>query len=456
MQTTNTSPLHADNRNARGRYLLLILLLLAIIGAGYLGFWEFASTIMPKMPEYNLWALAIIAGIASFFSPCAFPLLPSYLAFYGSASGRDGQTAESSPALSLGLAAAAGVITFVLILGGAIALLGSGFGKAVSMTDPNPNQGVLWFRGIVGGLLIVLGIAQWFGVNLKPGWADALAWRTRPQRDSARGGALTLYLYGFGYTAAGIGCTGPILAGLMVFALSSGGFGSAMTAFTIYAATMGALMLLVSGLVAASQDTLVHWLKASTPRIKQVTSVLLVLVGVFTVVTVLNQAWFVQRFSPAMPEEGEAAMGTGLVSMDFTPPVRGLYEGEEIIFIHTEASDPDIAAILTEMMGPEVIVMPSLADTPESLLANVYVFTNGIEGGGPLGFQPDLFDAVPGDENYSPLRALNLVTWSDGIEPRLLDSLAEFEAALANGEITIEQPGIVINMPILTWNDGSR
>lgn len=456
MQTTNTVEQRSDNRDAIGRYLLLIALLLVVIGAGYFGFWAFAATIMPQMPLYNLWALALVAGIASFFSPCAFPLLPSYLSFYGRASETDEKVGQNGLAVGLGLSAAAGVVTFTLILGWAIGLLGAGFASAFSMTDPNPHPSVLWFRGIVGGLLIVLGFAQWFNVNLKPTWVDALAWRTRPQRESTRSGALTLYLYGFGYTAAGIGCTGPILAGLMVFAFSSGGFGSAMTAFSVFATTMGVLMLLVSGLVAASQDTLVQRLKASGDPIRRVAGVLLVLVGLFTLVTVVNQPWFVQRFFPTMPAEGQASMGSGLVSMDYTPPVLGLYEGEEIVFIHTEVSDSDVAALLTEMMGPQVIVMPQLSDTPAELLANVYVFTNGVDGSGPFGFQRDVFDAVPGDESYSPLRTVNLVAWNEGRNSRLLASIAEIETALANGEIAIEQPGIVVNMPILTWPDGER
>ncbi len=149
-------------------------------------------------------------------------------------------------------------------------------------------------------------------------------------------------------------------------------------------------------------------------------------------------------------------MGAGVSSTDFVPPVKGLYAGEEILFIHTEASDPDVANMLTVMMGPLVVVMPRLAEVPESLLANVYVFTNGIEGAGPFGFQPDVFDAVPGDEGYSPLRAINLVTWQEGATARELRSVEEVKEAESKGEVTIQRPGIVVNMPILTWPGGHR
>lgn len=101
----------------------------------------------------------------------------------------------------------------------------------------------------------------------------------------------------------------------------------------------------------------------------------------------------------AMSMDSMSGMGSDRSTNDFAPLVKGIYEDGEVLFIHTEASDPDVAQMLTEMMaGPLVVLVPQLAQTPASLLAKVYVFTNGIKGGGPFGFQPDIFDAVPGDE----------------------------------------------------------
>lgn len=171
-----------------------------------------------------------------------------------------------------------------------------------------------------------------------------------------------------------------------------------------------------------------------------------------------------QREPTATPEptsamssmSGMGQMETEFSSDDLAPLVRGIYEGDELFFIHTEASDSDVASLLTEMMGPQVVAVPGLADIPDELLGNVYVFTNGVAGGGPMGFQPDIFDSVPSDEAYTPLRALNLVTWQEGAAPRMLDSVAEIETAQTAGEVEIERPGIVVNMPILVWPGGQR
>ncbi|NPV76309.1 MAG: hypothetical protein HPY59_08015 [Anaerolineae bacterium] len=130
--------------------------------------------------------------------------------------------------------------------------------------------------------------------------------------------------------------------------------------------------------------------------------------------------------------------------------------GEEIYFMHTEASDPDVAALLTKMMDSPVLEVPALAQAPDALLANVYVFENGLKGMGPLGFQPDVFDQPPGSAGYSPLRRLNIVTWGDNGKARLLKSADEVLTAEKAGELRITQPGVVINMPFVTWPGGKR
>lgn len=138
------------------------------------------------------------------------------------------------------------------------------------------------------------------------------------------------------------------------------------------------------------------------------------------------------------------------------PPVMAYYEGEEVFFVHPEASDRETADLLTNMMGSPVLVVSELGQVPENALSKVYVFTNGVRGDGPFGFQPDVFDSAPGDEGYSPLRSLYLVTWKDETQARELTSLREVQEAEGTGEVTIERRDAVINEPFLTWPGGQR
>jgi hypothetical protein len=138
------------------------------------------------------------------------------------------------------------------------------------------------------------------------------------------------------------------------------------------------------------------------------------------------------------------------------PPVKAYTEGKEIRFIHTETSDPKVAELLTNMMGSPVLVVPSLKQAPESMVSTVYVFKNGIKGRGPFGFQPDVFDNPPGAVGYTPLRAIHLVAWKKEEAARELRAAAEVKAAETAGELTIERPEVVVNMPMLTWPSGRR
>jgi hypothetical protein len=138
------------------------------------------------------------------------------------------------------------------------------------------------------------------------------------------------------------------------------------------------------------------------------------------------------------------------------PAGKAFADGKEIYFVHTEASDADVAQLLTDMMSSPVIYVPALADVPDSALANVYVFDNGLKGMGPFGFQADVFDNPPGNAGYSPLRRVNVVTWVNPAVARILTSADEIVAAEQTNEVTISQPGVVVNMPFAVWDGGKR
>jgi len=138
------------------------------------------------------------------------------------------------------------------------------------------------------------------------------------------------------------------------------------------------------------------------------------------------------------------------------PAGRAYAEGKEIFFTHTEASDSGIAEKLSNMMKSPVLYVPALANVPESALANVYVFENGLTGKGPLGFQPDVFNNPPGTDGYSPLRQIILTKWADSVKAVELKSAAEILQAEKDGKLTTTKSGVVVNMPFLVWDGGKR
>ena len=138
------------------------------------------------------------------------------------------------------------------------------------------------------------------------------------------------------------------------------------------------------------------------------------------------------------------------------PVDKGYAEGAEIYFTHTETSVAELAEKMTAGMQSPVLYAPSLAEVPLDAQANVYSFTNGVKGDSMSGLQPSVFDNPPGTEGYSPLRRLNMVTWVDETKARELKAAAEVLEAAKAGELTIQQTGVVINMPFVVWDGGQR
>ena len=136
------------------------------------------------------------------------------------------------------------------------------------------------------------------------------------------------------------------------------------------------------------------------------------------------------------------------------PLTMGYANGHEIFYISTEASVEDVANHLTDLTGFRVAYTPALALAPEESLAQIYAFTNGVEGSGAFGFQPQVADSQPGDEKYSPLWNVNAVTWNEDAEPRELKSEMEILGARDNGELSFEEAGVIVNCPFTKWNGG--
>jgi len=156
----------------------------------------------------------------------------------------------------------------------------------------------------------------------------------------------------------------------------------------------------------------------------------------------------------------EAALGSVLklsrasVPIDI-PLIKGYENGNDIFFIGTDVSDQNAADELTKMTNFTVNVAPILSQTPEAARGQVYVFTNGISGKGSNGFQLPVLNAKPGDETYSPLMQVNMVTWNDQSAAKELKSVQEIMDAEKNGTIAINKTGIIANHPAVQWEGGA-
>ena len=106
-------------------------------------------------------------------------------------------------------------------------------------------------------------------------------------------------------------------------------------------------------------------------------------------------------------------------------------DGKTVYYIVTSGTPAGPA----KMMG--VVNTPSL-----SMLFQVgrdlYHFSNGINGGGPFGFQEGISGSQPGDASYSPICNVSIIAWNDPADARLLENIDDINFEKSQGRITIQ------------------
>jgi cytochrome c-type biogenesis protein len=168
---------------------------------------------------------ALTAGVFTFFSPCAYPLLPGYVGFYVSQT--DAEESSLGSALGRGLIAGAGVlVTFGLLLGMTFWIGQSVLANATAL------------ELLVGVALLGFGVLVLF--DLSPSLSVAL-----PKR---RSGAVGFGIFGAGYALAAAGCVAPVFLAVLTSALAL----PTSTAALVIGTYVGTVVLLMVSLTVAT------------------------------------------------------------------------------------------------------------------------------------------------------------------------------------------------------------
>jgi hypothetical protein len=114
-------------------------------------------------------------------------------------------------------------------------------------------------------------------------------------------------------------------------------------------------------------------------------------------------------------------------------------DGRTIYYIVTDAT-PEMPA---NMMG--VVSSPTSAKLiANSAAVDLFQFTNGIQGSGPLGFQPGVASSALGDQTYSPMWRIFLISWKDPASAKLLETRADIDAIQKAGLVDIGIAGPMV------------
>jgi len=107
-------------------------------------------------------------------------------------------------------------------------------------------------------------------------------------------------------------------------------------------------------------------------------------------------------------------------------------DGRTIYYIVTDATPTGPAEMMGVVDAPtsgELITNPAAAD--------MFQFMDGIKGSGSVGFQPGIAAAAPGDNNYSPMWRIYMISWNEPEQATVLETRADIDAHKSEGLITV-------------------
>ncbi|WP_286968248.1 MULTISPECIES: cytochrome c biogenesis CcdA family protein [Arsenicicoccus] len=205
-------------------------------------------------------AVAALAGLISFVSPCVLPVVPGYLSYVagGPLLGQEGATRRRPVVVGTALF----ILGFAAVFVAYGALFG-GLGAALQSAQPVLTR-------VLGVVVVIMGLvfAGWL-----PGTQRQLLPRLRP-KSGLVGAPLMGVTFGLGWTP----CLGPTLATVQTLAFTEASAGRGATLAGVYAAGLGVPFIAV-GLGMRRALTMTTWARRHTRVIKQVGAVMLIGTG---------------------------------------------------------------------------------------------------------------------------------------------------------------------------------
>jgi len=201
-------------------------------------------------------SFAVASGVATFFSPCAYPLLPGYVGFYVNQT--DADEVSIGGAGIRGIAAGIGVLATFGVLAGATVRVGHATLSKITV-----------FESLVGGLLVV------FGLLVVAGRSPSVTVPLPKRRASVLG----FGLFGAGYALAGAGCVAPIFLAVIARSIALPADAAAVVVVT-YAGVVAALLVATTVATGMGLLTNAGRLAAYSGQLKRLAGAGMVLAGV--------------------------------------------------------------------------------------------------------------------------------------------------------------------------------
>tara|TARA_B100000029_G_scaffold1417_1_gene1698 strand:+ start:858 stop:2303 length:1446 start_codon:yes stop_codon:yes gene_type:complete len=215
----------------------------------------------------GVFVIGLFLGILVYFSPCAFPVLPSYITYYLNLGMREDELREAGrlsgrmpKPIEVGGYAALGQLTFFGVIGAII----FGLDGIINLSGVLHDIAILiaWLLLILGSLMLL----GWTSHLLN--WVQGILDRYQTtETDEQFTPRRNMFLWGIGYSAASVDCTAaavfPFVAWLAV--VGDGAFIFGMTGLIL---SVTLLMVAVTALVGMGRQSMLDFLRQSTGIVK--------------------------------------------------------------------------------------------------------------------------------------------------------------------------------------------
>ncbi|MDI3317106.1 MAG: cytochrome c biogenesis protein CcdA [Bacillota bacterium] len=235
------------------------------------------------------YSVAFLTGLVFFFSPCVWPMYPSYLSYIAGASA--GLAARGDGGVRLGGLARLRILGRALAFVLGFSLVFIALGATASSVGQLLLANLPLLRKVAGVLIAFFGLAMtgWIHIPLlERSWQPLAEQGTRPARAGSWLGALVL---GGAFSVGWTPCVGPVLAAILVYASTQASLAQGVTLLAAYSAGMGIPFLVL----AAAFEWLwprLGGVRRALPAVQKAAGLLLVLLGALVYSDLLTQISF--------------------------------------------------------------------------------------------------------------------------------------------------------------------
>ena len=214
--------------------------------------------------EFANLGLVFSAGLLAVLSPCSLPMLPSFVAYYMNADGRERNIFS---AVAFGLITVIGFLSIFVVIGFLPSFAINTISRRIDLLAP-----------FIGVILILMGIGHMF--------SDIFYKIPTLEFKAPKGtGFKSFYLYGLAYGTASMACSFPVFILLVFQASTAGGFVGIVGMFVAYGLGAATILVPLSVALTFSWELIYQRLMKLMPYMKKINAMILILAGSYMVLS---------------------------------------------------------------------------------------------------------------------------------------------------------------------------